>query len=91
MWHDKIQISRKCGKPVSKTRQDEQRQCGYRSGVINTQIFFRPAHPPVSQKMSLVNFKHKITNSANYMEGIGIVNTSNDKEICLHSKINQSN
>ena len=39
MWRDKIQISRKCGKPVSKTRQDEHRQCGARSGVINTQIF----------------------------------------------------
>ena len=46
MWHDKIQIQntvyQKCGKPVSKTRQDGQRQCEAQSGVINTQIFLRP-------------------------------------------------
>ena len=29
MWRAKIQISQKCGKPVSKTRQDEQRQRGF--------------------------------------------------------------
>ena len=42
MWPDKIQIYQKCEKPVSKTRQDIQCQCGTRSGVINTQIFLRP-------------------------------------------------
>ena len=42
MWPDKNQIYQKCEKPVSKTRQDIQRQCGTRSGVINTQIFLRP-------------------------------------------------
>ena len=32
--------------------------------------FFRPAHSPVGQKTSLINFKHKITTSANYTDGI---------------------
>ena len=39
MWRDKIQIYQKYGIPVSKTRQGEQRQCGARSGVVDTQIF----------------------------------------------------
>ena len=37
-----------------------------RSGVIDKQLFFAHSHPPVGQKTSLVKFKHKITNSANY-------------------------
>ena len=41
MWRDKIQINRKCEKPVSKTRQEEERQCGARSGVVDTQILKR--------------------------------------------------
>ena len=40
MWCDKIQIYQKLGKPVLKTCQDEQRQCGARYGVIDTKIFF---------------------------------------------------
>ena len=44
MWCDKIQISWKCEKPVSKTHQDEQRQCGAQSGVIDKQIFFSTNH-----------------------------------------------
>ena len=44
MWRDKIQIYLKCGKPVSKTCQDEHHQCGARSCVINTQIF---SHKPI--------------------------------------------
>ena len=32
---------------------------------------FAPAHPPVGQKMSILNFKHKIMTSANYKDGIG--------------------
>ena len=97
MWCDKIQISGKCKKPVSKTHQDEQRQCGAQSGVIDKQIFFATNHPPMGQKTSLVNFKHKITTSANYTDGIGTGYTSHDKEMCLHGrrlkinlKINQS-
>ena len=46
--------------------------------------FFR-AHPPTcGQKTLLVNFKHKITTSANYTDGTGY--TSHDKEIFLHGK-----
>ena len=42
MWRDKIQYE-KGGKPVlKKTYQDQQRQCGARSSVIDTQIFSRP-------------------------------------------------
>ena len=37
---------------------------GAQSGVIDTQI-------PVGKKTSLVTFKHKITKSANYTDGIG--------------------
>ena len=79
----------KCGKPVSKTRQDEQPQCGARSGVIDTddtQIFSCLPYKPMGQKTSLVNFKHKITTSANYTDGIGTGYTSHEKEICLHGK-----
>ena len=39
MWRDKIQIFRKCGKPVSKTRQDKHCQRGARSGVIDTETY----------------------------------------------------
>ena len=76
MWHDKIQISRKCGKPVSKTHQDKHCQSGARSGVIpiDTQIFsLRPTHPAVGQKTSLVNFKHKLTTLAKYTDGQALV------------------
>ena len=41
MWRDKIQMSRKCGKPVSKTRQHEHRQCWAWSSVIDTHNFSR--------------------------------------------------
>ena len=54
--------------------------------VSSTHRFFGTAHPPVGQKTSLVNFKHKITPSANYTDGIGTRYTSHDKEICLHGK-----
>ena len=71
---------------------------GAQSGNIDTQIFFVPTHPPVGQKMSLVNFKHKIATSANYTDSIGTGYKSHDKELCLkelwlknHLKINQSN
>ena len=40
----------------------------------------------VGKKMSLVNFKHKITTSANYTDGIVTGYTSHNKEICLHGK-----
>ena len=46
--------------------------------------FLAPTHPPVGQKTSLVNFKHKITTSANYTDGIGTGYTSHDNEMCLH-------
>ena len=36
------------------------------------------------KKTSLVCFKHKITTSANYMDGIGTGYTSHDNEMCLH-------
>ena len=55
----------------SKTCQNKRHQCGAQSGVINTQIFFAPTHPPVGQKMSLLNFKHKTTTLANYTDGFG--------------------
>ena len=38
----------------------------------------------VGQKTSLVNFKHKITTSANYTDGIGTGYTFHDNEMCLH-------
>ena len=41
MCRNKIQISRKCGKLVSKTHQDKQHQCGAWYGVIDTQIFLQ--------------------------------------------------
>ena len=81
MWHDKIQISRKCGKPVSKTRQREHRQCWAQSGVINTQIgLCPPTHLWVKKKTSLVNFKQKITTSANYKDVIGL---TTKKYVCM--------
>ena len=50
MWRNKIKIYQKCGKPVSKTRQVEPRQCGALSGVFDTQIFLHPpTHPWVDQ------------------------------------------
>ena len=54
--------------------------------VSTTHIFFALAHPHLGQKTSLVNFKHKITTSTNYTDGIGTGYTSHDKEICLHGK-----
>ena len=48
--------------------------------------FIAPTHPPVGQKTSLVNFKHKITTSANYTDGIGTGYTFHDNEMCLHIK-----
>ena len=80
----KFKLLRKCGKPVSKTRQDQQRQCGPGSVSSTHRIFFAPTHPPKGQKTSLVNFKHKITTSANYTDGIGTGYTSHDNEMCLH-------
>ena len=60
--------------------------------------FFPPAHSPIGQKRSLINFKHKVTTPANYTDGIGTGYTYHNKEICLHVKrltnnfkINQSN
>ena len=49
---------------------------------------FALAHPHLGQKTSLVNFKHKITTSTNYTDGIGTgyTRTSHDKEICLLGK-----
>ena len=44
--------------------------------------FFAPTHPPVGQKMSLVNFK---LTSANYT-GFGTGYTSHNEEICLQGK-----
>ena len=37
----KFKNLRRRGKPVSKTRQDEQCQCGARFGVVKTRIFFK--------------------------------------------------
>ena len=50
--------------------------------------FFAPAHPPVGQKTSLLNFKHKITTSAIYTDSIGTRYTVHltTKKICVHSK-----
>ena len=61
-----------------KNPQNEQRQCGAWRCCQHTD-FFAPAHPPVGQKMSLVNFKHKITTSANYTDSIGTGYMSHDK------------
>ena len=89
MWHDKIQISRKCGKPVSKTHQDKHCQSGARSGVIpiDTQIFsLRPTYPAVGKKISLVNFKHKLTTSAKYTDGQALVqdiHLTTKKYVCM--------
>ena len=64
--------------------------------VLSIHRFF--SRPPVGQKTSLINFKHKIMTSANYTNGIGTGYASHDKEICLHCKrlknnfkINESN
>ena len=53
--------------------------------------FFTPTLPPMGQKTSLVNFKHKITTSAHYTYGIGTGYMSHDKEISLHGKILKNN
>ena len=66
-WRDKIQIYQKYGKPVFKARKTNG-VSGAQSNVIDTQIIFAPTHPPVGQKTSLVNFKHKIKTSANYTD-----------------------
>ena len=84
-WRDKIQIYQKCGKPISKPAKTNSVTVDP-SPVWSTQRFFAPARPPVGQKTSLVNFKHKINTSANYMDGIGTGCTSHNKEMCLHSK-----
>ena len=60
MWRDIIPISRKCGKPVSKTCQGEHRQCGAWSGVINTQIFSRPPTNPWVKKHHLFTLNTKL-------------------------------
>ena len=55
--------------------------------------FFAPAHSPVGQKTSLVNFKHKITTSTNYRDeiGTGYIRMSHNIEICLHGKRHKNN
>ena len=48
------------GNRFIKARQTEWYQCGAQFGVIDTQFFLPPpTHPPMGQKTSLVNFKHK--------------------------------
>ena len=96
-WCEKIKIYLKYGKPVFKARLND--RCQWGPVWCHQHIdFFGPTHPPVGQKMSLVNFKHKITTSANYTDSIGTGYMSHDKELCLHGKrlknyfkINQSN
>ena len=51
--------------------QNERRQWGPVRCHRQT-VFFASNHLPVGQKTSLVNFKHKITTSANYTDSIGI-------------------
>ena len=51
--------------------------------VSLTHRFFRPSHPPVGQKTSLVNFKNKITTSANYTDVISTGYMSHDKDLKL--------
>ena len=77
--------------------QNERRQWGPVRCHRQT-VFFASNHLPVGQKTSLVNFKHKITTSANYTDSIGTGFTSHDKELCLQGKrlknyfkINKSN
>ena len=81
MWHYKIQISRKYGKPVPKPAKTTGVSAGF-SPVSLTQRFFR-AHPPTRGSKN-VTFTHKITISANNTDGIGTGYRSQDKEICLH-------
>ena len=59
------------------------------SPVSSTHRFFcadPPTQSPMGQKMSTINFKHKITTSANYTDGIGTGYTSHDKDLWLHGK-----
>ena len=63
-----------------KTHQSEQHQFGAQYSVIN---FFVSTHPPTT---SLVNFKHKITTTANYTDGFGTGYMSHNKEMCLQGK-----
>ena len=88
MWCDTFQIYQKCGKLVKKkTSRQKASVWGLVWCLRHTDFLGLPsAHPPVGQKTSLVNFKHKITTSANYTDGIGTRYTSHDKEICLHGK-----
>ena len=70
MWHDKIQIYQNCGKPVS----NPPRQSASVWGPVQCRRqtdFSAPTHPTLGKKMSLVNFKHKNTALANYMDSIG--------------------
>ena len=48
--------------------------------VLLTYRFFAISHPPVGHKMSLVNYKYKITTSANYTDHIGTGYKSHDKK-----------
>ena len=85
MRNNKIQINQIYGKPVSKPAKTNG-VSGAQSSVSDTQFIFATTHSPLGQKTSLVNFKHKITTSANYTDGIGTGYTSHEKEICLHGK-----
>ena len=97
-WRDKIKIYWKYGKPVFKACQNKRHSVW---GLVQCHphtVFFAPTDPPLGKKMSLVNFKRKITTSANYRDSIGTGYMSHDKELCLHGKrlknyinINQSN
>ena len=82
MWRDKIQISRKCGKPVSKTH--KHCQCWAWSGVIDTQIFSRPpSHLWVKKRYSLtLNTKLRLQLS---------IRMALVQEICLHGKRLENN
>ena len=65
MWRNKIQISNIKNPP---------RQTASVWGLVwchRHTDFFTPTPSPLGQKTSLINFKHKITTSANYMDGIG--------------------
>ena len=74
-------IYEKCGKPVSKPTKTNSVSVG--PGPVSlTHRFFRP-HPPVGQKMALVNFKNKITTSANYTDVISTGYMSHDKDLKL--------
>ena len=75
---NKIQIYQKYRKVVFKAHQNEQGQWGPVRCHRRTDLF-TPTHPPPVQKMSFINFKHKITTSANYADSIGTGYMSHDK------------